>query len=164
MSKTSQKQEKEDRLHAVAHRLWRLGASQHQWIPAAGNQQQGAPVSWAKCVLGFPGLVVSSLVLLCSKKCRPVLPWLKGYTSRALSSCVRRRSSVARSLGLAGTSWPRSLHLLGKHTLPLAGSGWPQWHGQRPSSGEKFGISLKIVLRPSSTPNKRSVFSPVKST
>lgn len=30
-----------------------------------------------------------------------------------------------RSLGLAGTSRPRSLHLLGKCTLPLAGSGPP---------------------------------------
>lgn len=93
MSKTSQKQEKEDGSHGMAQRLCRLGASQHQWIPAAGNQGQGAPASWARCVLGFPGMVAS-------QKCRPALPWLKGCTSCALSSCVRSSSSVTQQPGI----------------------------------------------------------------
>lgn len=156
MSKTSQKQEKEDGLHAMAHRLCRLGASQHQWIPAERNQWQGATASWPKCLLGFPGLV--------SKKCRPALPCLKGCTSCAQSSCVPGGAPQwPRSPGLARTSQPRNLQFLGKHTLPLACSGPPQGHARRPSSGEKFRISLKTVLRPSPTPNKRRVFSPVKS-
>lgn len=58
-------------------------------------QHPGQSVCWVSQAWWF-----SSLVFLHSKKCRPALPWLKACTSCALSSCVRRNSSVARETGI----------------------------------------------------------------
>lgn len=124
MSKTSQKEEKEDGLHAMAHRLRKLGASQQQRSTAGGNQWQGTAASWGKCVLGFPGLVVSSL----------------------LRSSPVAEPGHGMGLGLAGTSQPKSLQLWGKCTLTLAGSGPSPGHAWRPSNGEQFGVSPHTAL------------------